>query len=210
MDSFAQGLRQIKIVYFWWIMNHCSGCLLETSILKQSPALSGKIKIAVECDKPAFSEKHVWFYSKYSSFTLRALNKISFQKFLSFMLTFENIKQTNVNSVDVEVFPIRGENGRFIAGKCNTLSGRIRIYPKPMKFCVAFSKEFGKSILFKYAGNRARAALIHELLHLKYANNEEKVQELTKAYFSTYTKKQLAKRPTAPSMYNLIFDAKKF
>lgn len=177
-------------------------------MLKPSPMLSDKIKIAGECDKPAFSEKHVWFYSKYSCFILRALNKVSFQKFLGFMLTFENIEQMNVNSVDVEVFPSRGENGRCIAGKCNTLSGRIRIYPKPVKFCVAFSKEFGKSILFKYAGNRARAALIHELLHLKYANNEEKVQQLTKVYFSAYTRKQLAKRPTVPSMYNLIFDAK--
>ena len=177
-------------------------------MLKQSQVLSGKIKIATECDKPAFSERHVWFYTKYSCFTLRALNKVSFQNFLGCMLTLENIKETNVNSVDINVFPIYGENGHCIAGRCDTFGGRIRIYPKSISFCKAFRKKFGKNILFSYAGNRARAALIHELLHLKYTNNEEKVRELTKVYFSTYTKKQIADKPTTVSIYKLIFDVK--
>lgn len=95
-----------------------------------------------------------------------------------------------------------------MAGKCDTFRGRIRIYPKPVKFCTTFSKAFGRNILFTYAGNKARAALIHELLHLKYADNEAKVRELTKHYYDTYIKKQFANKPVAASMYNLIFDAK--
>ena len=179
-------------------------------MLKQSQALASKIKIDAQSDKPALSEGHVWFYKKYSSFTLRALNKGSFQKFLVWMLTLENIAETNVCSVDIKVFPLNGERGHTIAGKCDTYRGRIRIYPKPVKFCKTFSTKFGRNILFTYAGNRARAALIHELLHLKYTNDEEKVRELTKHYYYTYTKKQFASKPHALSMVNLIFDAKIF
>jgi hypothetical protein len=175
-------------------------------MLKQSNLLSGKIMIAAEYDKPAYSEKYLWFYTKYSCFTLRALNKSSFQKFLGWMLAIENIKETTVNSVDVKVFPDHGENGHVLAGRCDTYGGKIRIYPKSINFCKAFRKKFGKKILFTYAGNRARAALIHELLHLKYTSNEEKVRELTKVYFSTYTKKQTAQKSTPISIYKLIFD----
>src|SRR4030042_1791772 len=177
-------------------------------MLKQTCVLSSKIKIVAEPDKAALPERHVWFYTKYSSFTLRALNKGSFQKFLVWMLTLEEIKETNVNSVDIKVFPIQGEKGHSVAGKCDTYRGKIRIYPKPVKFCTTFSKAFGRNILFTYAGNRARAALIHELLHLKYTDNEAKVRELTKHYYAAYTKKQFANKPVATSMYNLIFDAK--
>jgi hypothetical protein len=178
-------------------------------MLNQSPSLSCKIKIAPESGKPDFADNHVWFYTKYSSFTLRALNKGSFQKFLVWMLSLENIEETNVNSVDINVFPIQGEHGHSIAGKCDTFRGKIRIYPKTMKFCKTLSRDFGRNILFAYAGNRARAALIHELLHLKYANNEEKVRQLTRVYFSAYAKKQFVNKPAAVSnMYNLIFDAK--
>jgi hypothetical protein len=177
-------------------------------MLKQRNLLSGKIMIAAEYDKPAYPEKHLWFYTKYSCFTLRALNKSSFQKFLGWMLTIEDIKETTVNSVDVKVFPDHGENGHVLAGRCDTYGGKIRIYPKSINFCKTFRKRFGKKILFIYAGNRARAALIHELLHLKYTNNEEKVRELTKVYFSTYTKKQTAQKTTSISMYKLIFDVK--
>ena len=176
-------------------------------MLKQICVLSSKIKITAEPDKSTLPERHVWFYTKYSCFTLKALNRGSFQKFLVWMLALEEIEETNVNSVDIEVFPIKAVKGHSVAGKCDTYRGKIRIYPKPVKFCTTFSKAFGRNILFAYAGNRARAALIHELLHLKYADNEAKVRELTKHYYAAYTKKQFANKPTAASVYNLIFNA---
>jgi hypothetical protein len=94
--------------------------------------LSSKIKIAAEPDKPALPERHVWFYTKYSCFTLRALNRGSFQKFLVWMLSLEEIEETNVNSVDIEVFPVQGEKGHSVAGKCDTYRGRIRITLNPL------------------------------------------------------------------------------
>jgi len=60
-------------------------------MLKQTCVLSSKIKIVAEPDKAALPKRHVWFYTKYSSFTLRALNKGSFQKFLVWMLSLEEI-----------------------------------------------------------------------------------------------------------------------
>jgi len=53
--------------------------------------------------------------------------------------------------------------------------GKIRIYAKTIKLCTIFRKKFSGDRLFAYAGNRERAALIHMLLHLKYASDEEKV-----------------------------------
>ena len=45
-----------------------------------------------------------------------------------------------------------------------------------MKFCQIFKvQKFGLTTLLAYAGNRARAALIHELLHLKYIADEKTV-----------------------------------
>ena len=55
------------------------------------------------------------------------------------------------------------------------------------------------------AMNAARAALIHELLHLKYANDEEKVRELTREYFAVFAQNRSARNSHIPSIYNMIF-----
>ncbi len=178
-------------------------------MLSQSQVLSAKIQIAKEYNRLEYSEKHVYFYTKYSCFTLKALRRASFQKFLGGMLLSENIEETVINAIDIKVYPAPRKNGNNIAGRCNVFRGKIRIYPKTIKFCKVFKKKFGRDILFAYAGNRARAALIHELLHLKYASDEAKVRELTKVYFASYTKKQLIKSSNKVPIYNLIFEAKK-
>ncbi len=177
-------------------------------MLKQNQLLLSKIKIAAKCEKTDFSERHIYFYTKYSYFILKALKKASYQQFLCEMLIKENIKEKIVCNIDVNVYPSPRKNGNNIAGRCNTLRGKIRIYPKTIKFCTIFRKKFGRDKLFSYAGNRARAALIHELLHLKYTSDEEKVRELTKSYFSSYSKKQFVKISNAVTIYQLIFDAK--
>ncbi len=179
-------------------------------MLEQNQVLASKIKIAIEYDKTDLSERHVYFYTKYSCFTLKALRESSFQQFIGWMLMSENIEETIVNTIDISVYPAPRKNGNNIAGRCDVFRGRIHIYPKTIKFCNVFRKKFGRDILFAYAGNRARAALIHELLHLKYAGDEEKVRGLTKSYFSTYSKKQYAKNSNALPVFGLIFDAKKF
>jgi hypothetical protein len=178
------------------------------SMLQKNSVLNGKIKIDAEYDKPAFA-KHSGFYSKYSRFILKALRKSSFQEFLCSMLLAENIEEKIVNTVDIKVFPAPRKKGFNIVGRCDTFRGRIRIYPKTFNYCYAFRKKYGKNYLFSFVGNRARAALIHELLHLKYISDEEKVQDLTGIYFSEYIKKQSVKNSNLILMHDLIFDSKR-
>ncbi len=168
--------------------------------------LYSKIKIANEPEKADLPEMHLSFYSNYSRFVLKALRKNSFQEFLYWMLITEKIEEKTVSTVYVKVFPAPRKNGFNIVGRCNTFRGKIRIYPKTSNFCYTFRKKFGKNILIAYVGNRARAALIHELLHLKYASDEKRVRELTEAYFSVYMKKQLTKNSV--SLHGLIFNSK--
>lgn len=171
---------------------------------KQNCVLSRKISIAPESSNRDLStDKN--FYIKYSRFTLKALSKTAFQEFLSDMLNFENISPENIDDVRIEIFPSPRKNGLTIAGRCNTAKGRIRIYPKPIRFCNAFRKEYGRYTLFEYAGNRARASLIHELLHLKYRSDEDHVRKLTKKYYFELLKKVYSNSPSALSVYDLIF-----
>jgi hypothetical protein len=177
-------------------------------MLQQNCVLSSKIKIDIE-DGKTDRYKHLGFYTKYSLFILKALRKSSFQEFLYRMLLVENIEEKNVNTVDIKVFPAPRKNGFNIVGKCDTFRGRIRIYPKSFNYCYAFRKKYGKNYLFSFVGNRARAALIHELLHLKYTRDEKKVQELTGIYFSAYMKKQPVKNSNLIRLHDLIFSSKK-
>ena len=167
------------------------------------------MRISVDAEKlENFSQNHVNFYLKYSSFVFKALKKPSFQKFLRWMLKKEKIEEHSVSAVQVKVLPFRRKNGNGIAGKCNTAKGRIRIYPKTMKFCNIFKQKFGRHNLLAYAGNRARAALIHELLHLKYEGDEKTVRELAEDYFCVFTQKRYIQSTRSLFIYTMIFNAK--
>jgi hypothetical protein len=205
MDSGVLLPKRTRIVFFLLKENHCDSSM---SILQQNYLLNSKINIAPENDKTNCF-KHFVFYKTYSLFILKALRKTSFQEFLNYMLISEDIEEKNVNTVDVKIFPAPRKNGFNIIGKCDTLKGRIRIYPKTFNYCSAFRKKYGKNYLFTFVGNRARAALIHELLHLKYISDEKKVQELTDIYFSRYMKKRLEKHSNLISLHDLIFTSKK-
>jgi hypothetical protein len=168
-------------------------------------------KMSVNCDPEflgAFSQNHVRFYLKYSSFVLRTLRKLSFQKFLHWMLKKEKIAVRLVSVLQVNVLPLRGKNGKGIAGNCDTARGRIRIYPKTMKFCQVFKQKFGRNALLLYAENRARAAIIHELLHLKYVEDERKVRELAKEYFYLFTQKRYTPSSHWLFLCTMIFTAR--
>jgi hypothetical protein len=177
-------------------------------MLQKTQILSSKIKITVNPEKTEnFSKRHVSFYMNYSSFVFKALRRPSYQKFLNWMLRRERIEIRRVGAVDVEIFPFRRKNGKGLAGNCNTTRGKIRIYPKTMKFCREFTQKFGKGTLLTYAGSRARAALIHELLHLKYAADEKRVRELAKEYFFAFTRKKLSSKAPPVSIYRMVFGA---
>jgi len=177
--------------------------------LEETPSLSSKMRISCDRNKLSnFSQKQVRFYLKYSSFVFRALKKPSFQKFLRWMLKKETIEEQAVRAVHVRVLPLRRGNGKGIAGHCDTARGRIRIYPKTTKFCRTFKQKFGRNTLLDYAVNRARAALIHELLHLKYKGDEKTVRELAKDYFCIFTRKQPAQSAHSLFIYKMIFTVK--
>ncbi|MCW4024758.1 MAG: hypothetical protein NWF01_06965 [Candidatus Bathyarchaeota archaeon] len=173
--------------------------------MKQSYVLANKISIANADDNNLNLSINRKFYLKYSRFTLKALSKSVFQEFLSDILKLEKIPPKSIDSIRIEIFPAPRKNGLTIAGKCNTLKGKIRIYPKPMRFCDEFRKEYGQYLLVEYAGSRARASLIHELLHLKYGSDEVWVRKLTKAYFSELIKKEQVNGPKALYVCKLIF-----
>ncbi|MCW4029577.1 MAG: hypothetical protein NWE92_08020 [Candidatus Bathyarchaeota archaeon] len=173
-------------------------------MLKQSYILANKISIA-SADDNDLNLSINSFYLKYSRFTLKALSKSVFQEFLSDMLKLEKISQKSIDSIRIEFFPALRKNGLTIAGKCNTLKGKIRIYPKPLKFCDAFRKEYGQYLLVAYAGNRARAALIHELLHLKYGSDEVGVRKLTEEYYSQLFENEYANNSKALHVCKLLF-----
>lgn len=172
--------------------------------MKQSYALENKIAIA-NAENNGLNLLVSNFYAKYSRFTLKALSKSLFQEFLSDILKLEEIPHRSIDSIRIEIFPALRKNGLTIAGKCNTLEGKIRTYPKPMRFCDAFRKEHGRYLLVEYAGSIARAALIHELLHLKYGSDEVKVRKLTKEYYSELIKKENVNRAKALYVCKLIF-----
>lgn len=170
----------------------------------KSYVLASKISIANSKDNDCYLSVNSDFYLRYSRFTLKALNKKVFQDFLSDMLEIEKISPKSIGGITIEILPAPRKKGLTIAGKCNIANGEIRIYPKPLKFCHSFRKEYGQYLLVEYAGNRARAALIHELLHLKYGGDELGVRKLTKQYYFQLINNEYA-RSKALHMCKLIF-----
>lgn len=177
-------------------------------MLAERPFLSNRMKISIDHEKlGAFSQKHASFYLRYSSFVYRALEKPAFQKFLKWMLKKEEIEVHAVKAVHIKVLPLR-KSGQGIAGKCDPSRGRIRLYPKTIKFCQMFKRKFGRSTLFVYAGSRARVALIHELLHLKYIEDEKTVRGLAEIYFWTFAKRQSLTNSKVICACRMIFKAR--
>lgn len=170
--------------------------------------MTSKIKINQVTEEGKPSPENNRFYPRYSRFILKALRRNRFQEFLNLMLKLEEIGESNIYSIKIEPYPFFKRTGPSLAGKCNPFTGKICIYPKSRKFCKAFSEKYGKNFLITYAGNRARASLIHELLHLKYTSDEGKVRSLTKTYFFKYIKSTYGENLGSLSVCNLIFEHK--
>ena len=171
--------------------------------------LYGKIRIGLIPEElRAFSSNQVRFYRRYSTFVFKSLAKTSFQRFLSWMMTKEHIEKETIRVIQVKILPLRGKNGKGVAGKCNLTQGLIRIYPKTSRFCQLFRQKFGKKILHIYAKNRARAALIHELLHLKYVEDEKTVRELSQKYFRVFTKRLYSVKFHAFCIHTMVFSSR--
>ena len=145
-------------------------------------SLSDKIRITVDQGKMRERPEHIEYYEKYAVFVLETLNEPSFQQFLHQVIEGENIKNNEVRDIQVTVFPFKKENGKSLAGKSNK-KGVIHIYPRRRMWCQKLLRNWEKVKVRSYITCRARVALIHELLHLKYLGRENKVRELTRRYF---------------------------
>ncbi len=146
------------------------------------------MNISVRSEKLArFSPTRLSFHAKYASVVLKTLRKPVFQRFICWMLIRERIREDAVSSVKVMAFPFRKDNEHVLAGRCSS-KGEIHVYPKRLEFCRKLRQKCGREKFLSYIKNRARATLIHELLHMKYSDDEEKVRELTKKYLKTFTR----------------------
>ena len=165
----------------WVLKQQKEGYQMNTSML------SNKIQISFSPRKPLeIWKKHERFYERYSTVIFKTLRRNSFQSFINWMLKKESIDVESVENIRIMVFPFRKENGKFLAGKYG--KGEIYIYPKRLEYYRKLVKRHGKKDVHSYLKNRARATLIHEFLHVKYLNNEEKVRQLTKKYLEIFLK----------------------
>ena len=148
------------------------------------------------------SEKHMQFYRQYAGFIDKALRKPLFQKFLNWIIKRENIKETRVEEIQVRILPFRKKNGNLLAGRWS--KGKIFIFPKSLGFLRKKMQDWKKEKIRFYMESRAKATLIHELLHTKY-HNEEKVRKLTKKYFNIFIQKQNTETFKVHSVLKTLF-----
>lgn len=171
----------------------------------QKQELAGEIgiKLCVQ-ETGKISEKQIGFYRKYASVTQRILSKPLFQGFLGWMLTEENIEKDMISKVEVVMFPFRNEKGNGLAGRISR-NGEIFIYPKRKEFCQKLMREFEKDKVYFYIKARAMAALIHELLHLRYASDEILVRRKTEEYLHIFIRDECERDPNTRPVLKMLF-----
>jgi hypothetical protein len=169
------------------------------------PKLSSKIRVVSNPKKvESCPEKYLHFYTNYASAVSETLRKPLFQKFLDWIIKREKIEKRAVKDIQVRVFPFQKENGKSLAGRCNN-DGVIFIFPKRRSFLQKKMQDHKKEKIRFYLKSRAMAALIHELLHLKYEDNESKVRQLTKKYFSIFIRHQNTNTQSVNSIQKILF-----
>jgi hypothetical protein len=152
-----------------------------------------------------FPQKRLRFYEKYAALVQRTLKRPLFQRFLRWMLRREAIEKHQVKDIQVRVLPFLKDNGNTLAGRCNR-RGEILLYPKRLDSCRKLTSKFGKKSAFLYIKSRARAALVHELLHLKYSSNEDKVRKLTEKYLKIFNRgARNVRNPQLHSVLKILF-----
>jgi hypothetical protein len=169
--------------------------------------LSSKIRVVSNPKKvESCPEKGLYFYKNYASVVSETLRKPMFQRFLDWVIKREKIEKNAVKDIQVRVFPFRKENGKSVAGRCNN-EGVILIFPKKRSFLKKKMQYHKKEKVRFYLKSRAMAALIHELLHVKYDSNESKVRKLTKKYFSIFIRHQNMNTQKAQYIQKILFAA---
>jgi len=130
-------------------------------------------------------EKYVKFYFEYATMVAETLKWSSFQNFLNWITKEENINKNRITDIQVKVFPYKKKRGKGLAGRCSR-KGQIKIYPRGMKFLRKLLLKTRGEELVSYIKARAMSTLIHEVLHIKYQDDEEKVKALTRSYLNIF------------------------
>lgn len=162
----------------------------ELASLEAHNLLNKKTRITTKLQNNQITYNDLVFYKKYSEYTLKTINKNKFQRFIKYLLNKEKIPESKITQINIRVLPLKNKENKWIIGKCHP-SGAIKIFPKARNLCLRIASRFGKKTLFSYIKNRGKAALIHELLHIKYLNDEKKVRTLTKNYFKLFNKNKI-------------------
>jgi hypothetical protein len=148
--------------------------------------LISRIRITLDPQKKRkSSEQKIRYYEKYAFLVSKALKEPLFQKFLHRIIKNENIEIDKIRDIRIKTFPLKKENGNRLAGKCNN-KGVICLYPKGISVYHKLMLNWKRDRVNFYVKCRARAALIHEVLHIKYLSQEVKVRTLTRKYFKTF------------------------
>jgi hypothetical protein len=150
--------------------------------------LLDRLKIVASI-KNSKNRSEVEFYNRYSIFVFESLKKPHFQRYLNWILKREKIDKEKIRNVQIRVFPFIKKNGNGLAGRCYTKKGEILLYPKRQKSCQKIKQRTDAKGFLKVLKGRARAALIHEILHIKYKKDEQKVKSLTKKYYVNFYEK---------------------
>jgi hypothetical protein len=170
------------------------------------PKISNKIRVVSNPRKlENCPEKQLQFYTDYASAVSDTLKKPLFQKFLHWIMKREKIEKVAVKDIQVRVFPFKKENGMSLAGRCNSDGGIILIFPKRLSFLRKKLKNHKKEKIRFYLKSRAMAALIHELLHIKYEGDEGEVRQLTKKYFGIFLRHQNPDLQKVHAVQNILF-----
>ncbi len=167
-------------------------------------------KIGIDSFVPGMDdacEAHTKFYRKYAAVAEKTLNRPLFQGFLGWMLTKECIEVDTISKIQVMIFPFQNGRGNWLAGKISG-NGDIYIFPKKRESCRRLMQEFKKESVYFYIKARAMAALIHELLHLRYTDDEDTVRKKTEEYLQIFLRNGYAQDPKMHSILKVLFTAR--
>jgi hypothetical protein len=136
------------------------------------------------------------WYRRYADIVLSALQHPRFQRFLTWLLRREHIPVQHIKAIQVRLLPRIKANGCPLKGAA-TSHGIITLYPHTIPTNSQVNAR-ADAFFLKYVQWRARATLIHELLHYKYRHREQRVRQLTQQYT------QRCMQPTTSAMQRVF------